>query len=227
METGLAPAVVVSLVAWGTIVGVDLVSAPQGLLSRPLVAAAVSGWLLGDVAAGLQVGLVLECFALDVLPVGAAKYPDYGPGAVGATLFAAGRKGLGALGVATGIGLAMALIGGWSLLWIRHANTRAVRRRAAALAAGDRSAILGLQRAGLLRDIARSAGLTLLALGLALAARRLTPGEDARMELVGVAAIGAALAAVTAGAIRSAGRGPRLAWLGAGALIGLLWVAVG
>lgn len=227
METGLAPAVVVSLVAWGTIVGVDLVSAPQGLLSRPLVAAAVSGWLLGDVAAGLQVGLVLECFALDVLPVGAAKYPDYGPGAVGATLFAAGRTGLGALGVATGIGLAMALIGGWSLLWIRHANTRAVRRRAAALAAGDRSAILGLQRAGLLRDIARSAGLTLLALGLALAARRLTPGEDARMELVGVAAIGAALAAVTAGAIRSAGRGPRLAWLGAGALIGLLWVAVG
>jgi mannose/fructose/N-acetylgalactosamine-specific phosphotransferase system component IIC len=227
VETGLAPAVVVSLVAWGTIVGVDLVSAPQGLLSRPLVAAAVSGWLLGDVAAGLQVGLVLECFALDVLPVGAAKYPDYGPGAVGATLFAAGRTGLGALGVATGIGLAMALIGGWSLLWIRHANTRAVRRRAAALAAGDRSAILGLQRAGLLRDIARSAGLTLLALGLALAARRLTPGEDARMELVGVAAIGAALAAVTAGAIRSAGRGPRLAWLGAGALIGLLWVAVG
>lgn len=227
MDPGLAPAVVLSLVAWGTIVGVDLVSAPQGLLSRPLVAAAVSGWLLGDVAAGLQVGLVLECFALDVLPVGAAKYPDYGPGAVGATLFAAGRTGLGALGVATGIGLAMALIGGWSLLWIRHANTRAVQRRAAALAAGDRSAIVKLQRGGLLRDIARSAGLTLLALGLALAAARLAPGEDARMELVGVAAIGAALAAVTAGALRSAGRGPRLAWLGAGALIGLLWVAVG
>jgi mannose/fructose/N-acetylgalactosamine-specific phosphotransferase system component IIC len=227
VDPGLAPAVVLSLVAWGTIVGVDLVSAPQGLLSRPLVAAAVSGWLLGDVAAGLQVGLVLECFALDVLPVGAAKYPDYGPGAVGATLFAAGRTGLGALGVATGIGLAMALIGGWSLLWIRHANTRAVQRRAAALAAGDRSAIVKLQRGGLLRDIARSAGLTLLALGLALAAARLAPGEDARMELVGVAAIGAALAAVTAGALRSAGRGPRLAWLGAGALIGLLWVAVG
>ena len=93
VDLGLSPAVALSLVAWGTIVGVDLVSAPQGLLSRPLVAAAVTGWLLGDVAAGLQVGLVLECFALDVLPVGAAKYPDYGPGAVGATLYAAAREG--------------------------------------------------------------------------------------------------------------------------------------
>lgn len=227
MDFGLTSAIALSLVAWGTIVGVDLVSAPQGLLSRPLVAAAVTGWLLGDVAAGLQVGLVLECFALDVLPVGAAKYPDYGPGAVGATLYASGGKGLGVLGVATGIGLAMAVVGGWSLLWIRHANTRAVQRQAAALAAGDRSAIRGLQREGLLRDIARSAILTLLAIALAVAAARFTFPGDGRFELVGIAAIGAALAAVSTGAVRSAGRGLRLALLSAGALLGLLWVVLG
>jgi mannose/fructose/N-acetylgalactosamine-specific phosphotransferase system component IIC len=214
-------------VVWGTIVGVDLVTAPQGLFSRPLVAAGVSGWLLGDVAAGLQVGLVLECFALDVLPVGAAKYPDYGPGAIGATLYAAGRTGLGVLGVATGIGLAMAVVGGWSLLWIRHVNTRAVHRQAAALAAGDRAAIRRLQRAGLLRDIGRSAGLTVLAMTLALASTRFALPGGARADLAGIAAVGAALAAVSSGAIRSAGRGPRLAWLSAGALLGLLWVGLG
>jgi mannose/fructose/N-acetylgalactosamine-specific phosphotransferase system component IIC len=227
VESGLAPAIAISLVAWGTIVGVDLVSAPQGLLSRPLVAAAVSGWLLGDVAAGLRVGLVLECFALDVLPVGAAKYPDYGPGAVGATVYLAGRTGLAALGMATGIGLAMAVMGGWSLLWIRHANTRAVQRRAAALAAGERSAIRQLQRAGLLRDVTRSAGLTIVAIGLALASSRYPLPAGPHADLIGIAAIGTALAAVMAGAIRSAGRGLRLAWLGAGALLGLLWVVAG
>ncbi len=131
------------------------------------------------------------------------------------------------LGVATGIGLAMAVVGGWSLLWIRHANTRAVQRQAAALAAGDRSAIRGLQREGLLRDIARSAILTLLAIALAVAAARFTFPGDGRFELVGIAAIGAALAAVSTGALRSAGRGLRLAWLSAGALLGLLWVVLG
>ena len=227
MNLLLAPGLALALVAWGTIVGVDLVSAPQGLLSRPLVAAAVSGWLLGDVAAGLQVGLVLECFALDVLPVGAAEYPDYGPAAVGATLYAAGRTGLGGLGVATGIGLAMAVVGGWSLLWIRHANTRAVHRQAVALAAGDRTAIRRLQRAGLLRDIGRSAGLTVLAMAVALASAQIGLPVGPRADLVGIAAIGAALSAVATGAVRSAGRGPRLAWLGAGALLGLLWVGLG
>ena len=71
-DFGLTSAVALSLVVWGTIVGVDLVSFPQGLLNRPLVAAAVTGWLLGDLEAGLQVGLLLECFALDVIPIGAA-----------------------------------------------------------------------------------------------------------------------------------------------------------
>jgi len=227
VDLAISPAVALSLVAWGTIVGVDLVSGPQGLLSRPLVAAAVSGWLLGDVAAGLQVGLVLECFALDVLPVGAARYPDYGPGAVGATLYASGGTGLGVLGVAAGIGLVMAVVGGWSLVWIRHANTRAVQRQAAALAAGDRLAIRTLQRGGLLRDIARSAILTLLAVGLAVAAGRFSFPAGGPFKLAGIAAIGAALAAVSAGAIRSAGRGVRLAWLSAGALLGLLWVVLG
>ncbi|MGE5091451.1 MAG: PTS sugar transporter subunit IIC, partial [Bacillota bacterium] len=66
------------LLLWGIITGVDLVSVPQAMLSRPLVAATVAGAILGDVEAGLRVGVVLELFALDVLPVGAVRYPDYG-----------------------------------------------------------------------------------------------------------------------------------------------------
>ena len=61
----------------GVLVGLDLVSVPQAMTSRPLVAAR---WRarLGDPAAGLRLGAVLELFALETLPVGAARYPDWG-----------------------------------------------------------------------------------------------------------------------------------------------------
>jgi mannose/fructose/N-acetylgalactosamine-specific phosphotransferase system component IIC len=55
------------LVLWGAVVGLDLVSVPQAMLSRPLVAGTVAGWLAGDLEAGLRVGVLLELFALDVL----------------------------------------------------------------------------------------------------------------------------------------------------------------
>nr|MBA2626511.1 PTS sugar transporter subunit IIC [Gemmatimonadales bacterium] len=75
---GASIASIVLLLAWATICGVDLVSMPQVMLSRPLVAASVAGWIVGDLEAGLRVGALLEMFALDVLPVGAVRYPDYG-----------------------------------------------------------------------------------------------------------------------------------------------------
>ncbi|MBA3761296.1 MAG: PTS sugar transporter subunit IIC, partial [Gemmatimonadales bacterium] len=78
----LSSQVVLSLLVWGTLVGLDLVSVPQAMISRPLVAGTVAGWLVGDVEAGLRIGVVFELFALDVLPVGAVRYPDYGPATV-------------------------------------------------------------------------------------------------------------------------------------------------
>jgi PTS system mannose-specific IIC component len=134
--TGAESITILLLLAWGTVAGVDLVSLPQAMLSRPLVAAAVAGALLGDVGAGLRVGAVLELFALDVLPVGAVRYPDYGAAAVGATAVAAGSPWELGLGVAVGIGLLVSAVGGWSLLALRRLTAEAVGRRAAALGWG-------------------------------------------------------------------------------------------
>src|SRR4029453_5977864 len=61
------------LLAWGTAVGVDLVSWPQAMISRPLIAGAVTAALLGDLGGGLRVALVMELFALDVLPCAAPR----------------------------------------------------------------------------------------------------------------------------------------------------------
>ncbi len=210
------------LVGWGTLVALDLVSVPQAMIARPIVAGAVAGWICGDLDAGLRVGLLFELFALDVLPVGAVRYPDYGPATVVATALAAGAPWQFALGLSAALGLVLAVLGGLSLQLVRRLNARAIQHRAAALAAGESPAIRRLQYGGLLRDALRGALLTSLGLLAAWVV-------DARVRLDGstalgltLVAVGCALSAAGGGALRSAGRGARLRWLAAGAVVGLV-----
>ncbi len=51
------------------LVGLDVVSVPQAMISRPIVGAVVGGALLGEPLAGLVCGVALECLALESLPV--------------------------------------------------------------------------------------------------------------------------------------------------------------
>jgi hypothetical protein len=46
------------LLGWGTLVGLDLVSVPQAMIARPLVAGTVAGWIASDTEGGLRGGLV-------------------------------------------------------------------------------------------------------------------------------------------------------------------------
>lgn len=217
----LPPAMLLGLTAWGTFAGLDLVNLLQGLFSRPLIAGAGAGLLLNDPEAGLRVGLLLELFALDVLPVGAARYPDYGPGVVAAVVLVSGTAWSQSLGLATLFALAWAALGGWSLQWLRQANGRGLARNAAGLAAGDAGTFARLQREGLFGDLVRSLLLTTVGLAVALLLRGHLVLTD-RFEPVSAVAIGAGVAAAAGGAIRSAGRGARLRWLVAGVVVGLL-----
>src|SRR3954447_16422801 len=73
----------------GGLLGLDVVSFPQAMISRPLVAATLAGALVGDATSGLLIGATLELIALETLPFGAAKYPEWGSAAtVGGALFA-------------------------------------------------------------------------------------------------------------------------------------------
>jgi len=56
--------------------GLDRTAAFQIMISRPIVAAPLVAWLLGDVAVGLEIGLMVELLWLARLPVGAAIPPD-------------------------------------------------------------------------------------------------------------------------------------------------------
>ena len=218
--TAISPHVIVSLLLWGSLVGLDLVSVPQAMISRPLVAGTVAGWLAGDMEAGLRVGVLFELFALDVLPVGAVRYPDYGPATVAAVALSAGAPWEMSLGLSAALGLVLAVLGGWSLQVVRRWNARAIQRRAAALAAGESSAIRWLQYGALLRDAVRGLALTLLGLILASAitdSLRLDRETAVALTLV---AVGSALSAAASGAFRSSGRGVRLKWLIGGMVVG-------
>ena len=130
------------LLLWGTIVGLDVVTAPQSMVCRPLVAGGITGLLAGlfqpelfqvsPVMTGLTVGAVLELCALDVLPVGASRYPDYGPATVAATYAALGWRPEVGLGASVAVGLVIAVLGGWAMQVVRRANAAAIQRRSGA-----------------------------------------------------------------------------------------------
>lgn len=150
----------------GAVCGLDVVSFPQAMVSRPLVAATLAGWLAGDAAAGLLIGATLELFALETLPFGASRYPEWGSAAVvGGTLFAS-HTGSSSAAMVVGVlgALATASVGGWSMVVIRRLNARWARRSRPGLDAGSRGTVNGLQMAGLTADFLRGGLLTLMAL---------------------------------------------------------------
>jgi mannose/fructose/N-acetylgalactosamine-specific phosphotransferase system component IIC len=187
----------------GAICGLDVVSFPQAMISRPLVAATAGGALAGSAEAGLLVGAALELIALETLPFGASRYPEWGSAAVVAGALAAtapaGRPGT--LSVAILAALATAWVGGWTMIMLRRWNAVRARRHQADLNRGSASTVVGLQLSGLATDGLRGAVLTLVALAVfrpvaALAVSRWTlDGRETRAVVVGVAASVAGAAA--------------------------------
>ena len=218
----MSPELLLGLLVWGTFVGLDLVSVPQMMIARPLVAGPIAGAMLGDVWTGLSLGVLFELFQYEVMPVGAVRYPEYGPATVVAVSAAHAAAGTLGLGLGALVGLISGMAGGMSLHAVRRLNARAVRRATPALEAGDAHVLVRLHTAAILRDAARAALVTALGLGLALLARTYLAGTISvrGVLLLDVAAVGGAVAAGTAGTLRLVGRGPDLRWFVAGVVSG-------
>jgi PTS system mannose-specific IIC component len=216
--------ILIALLVWGTLVGIDLVSLPQMMIARPLVAGTVAGAMLGDIPTGLKLGVIFELLQYDILPVGAVRYPEYGPATVAAVATAHASAGVLGLGLGALVGLVTGLIGGITINQLRRVNSRIVHAAAAVLESGDPTALVRVHVGGLLRDALRAALVTATGLFLAWLARPLLGGAltNRGSTLLAVAAIASALAAGAAGTLRLVGRGPTLAWFAAGLGGGLL-----
>lgn len=201
MPPALADLLPVALL--GGVLGLDVVSFPQAMLSRPVVAATVAGAFAGDPLRGLLLGVTLELFALETLPFGASRYPEWGSASVvGGALFATGAQAApGAFAVAVLATLAMAWLGGISMVWLRRLNAHFARERLPALDSGSGRTVVGLQLYGMTADLVRGTlltGLGLLVWGTASASllvRWDRADAGARAMAVGLAAMVATAAA--------------------------------
>ena len=153
----------------GGVVGMDVVTFPQAMISRPIVAASLGGAMAGNPLLGLLAGATLELIALETLPVGASRYPEWGSASVvGGALFA--DRGAdpalaaAALVLAVLAGVATAWIGGWTMYQLRRLNAYWVHRSSERVQAGDRGAVMSLQLRGLTADLVRGMLLTVVAL---------------------------------------------------------------
>jgi PTS system mannose-specific IIC component len=78
-----------SIAAFASLVaGLDRTAFLQIMVSRPIVAAPLTGWLLDDMQTGLYIGAFLELLWLGRIPVGASIPPDDTQVAVGSTCLA-------------------------------------------------------------------------------------------------------------------------------------------
>ncbi len=72
------------------ICGLDRTAILQVMISRPIVAAPLVAWLLGEPMVGLQIGMMVELLWLARLPVGAAIPPDDTQVAIASSVLAIG-----------------------------------------------------------------------------------------------------------------------------------------
>src|SRR5437588_9109660 len=114
----------IPLALLGGVLGLDVVSFPQAMISRPLVAATLAGALIGQSPSGLLVGATLELIALETLPFGASRYPEWGSASVvGGAIFATyPAHPAGAMTLAVLAALTTTWVGGWTMVKLRQLN---------------------------------------------------------------------------------------------------------
>jgi mannose/fructose/N-acetylgalactosamine-specific phosphotransferase system component IIC len=160
----LAEALPIALL--GALLGLDVVSFPQAMISRPIVAATAAGAFIGHSEAGLLIGVVLEMIALDTLPFGASRYPEWGSaGVVGGALFAAQPDAMpGALPASLLAALLTASISGWSMVVLRRLIAWRLERTRDRIEEGSRDALLSLHLSGMSMDLLRGGLVTITAM---------------------------------------------------------------
>jgi mannose/fructose/N-acetylgalactosamine-specific phosphotransferase system component IIC len=216
----------------GALLSLDRRASVQAMLSHPVVASALVGWLLGDLATGLGVGVLLGLLWSGALPVGGVVPPDETLGAVAGTAVAilgaraAGADVMAASAAGFIAGVPAALAGRRLELALRRYNGELGRRVEKQVRDGD---LRSVERATLLALGAAFAGafvtyLLLIAAGVPLARHVVLhwPGATPLLAVASFPVPFAGLGAVIAGAGFRMG----LAWATLGFAIGILLAEV-
>lgn len=149
----------------GGLLGLDGTSVGQFMVSRPLVAGAVAGWILGEPTTGLLVGAILELYLLVSFPSGGARFPEGATGTVVAVAAVTAVDAPGALPMGVAVGLLWGQVGGFSITLLRKLNARMVPEPTAPGAAKP-GAVTRSHLGAIGLDFARATLVTALGAGL-------------------------------------------------------------
>jgi PTS system mannose-specific IIC component len=157
----------------GGLLALDATSVGQFMLSRPMVAATLAGWIVASPAEGFVVGALLEIYLLVSFPVGGSRFPEGGPAAVVAAAVAAASEAPGALALGLGLGLVWGQVGGFSVTALRMINARLAPDPARAPV--TRGSVVGGHLAAVTLDFLRGYVVTAAGLVVGAALVRLAP----------------------------------------------------
>lgn len=209
------------LSALGGLLGLDTTGVGQFMVSRPLVAGLLTGWLLGDPSLGLMVGVVLELYLLVSFPSGGARFPEGSTATVVAVSCAVPFDVADAVPLAVAVGLVWGQISGSTVTYLRHVNSMLVPEQ------GDREPsarwVTGAHVAAITLDFLRASLVTVsgifvgrLVVGAVIAAWPLPEASSTGLLLVG-GAVSVGILVHDLGGIRRRG-----GWLFAGIALGLV-----
>ncbi len=158
---------VLALVLIGAFCSLDTVSVGQTMVSRPIVSATLGGAALGRPSEGLIVGAVMELFALETMPFGASRYPEWGAAGVTAgASYVVGGPVPGSLAFAVLLGLAVAGLGSLSMVWHRKIVARIAGTMRDEIALGSGHAVARLHVTGIASDLVRGLAVTIVGAAL-------------------------------------------------------------
>ena len=231
--TALLDLRIVALAGFGSLISLDRRAAVQAMLAHPVVAAALAGWALGDLAVGLLVGVLLGLLWSGAIPVGGVVPPDETIGAVVATGVAVlGARATGAELLPSAmcgflIGVPAAMLGRRLELVLRRYNGELAMRADKSIAAGDLRVVERVMIQALLLAVAGAflVQLVLLGAGIALAGWALERFPELTAWLAFAAfpvPLAGAGAVITGGGFRVG-----LAWATMGFVVGLLVTGMG
>ncbi len=152
----------------GGFITLDETAFLQVMASRPIVVGPLVGWLIGDLESGLLLGSILELIYLDVLPAGAAHFPDSGLAAVvGTGVLELSEKYYmkiypGTWLVVIMIAILTAYLGGHSITFLRRRNAYLLKKVEGHLAQGRLWAVAVFQGIGLIFSFIRGWTMTLV-----------------------------------------------------------------
>src|SRR5215207_8860999 len=135
----------------GGTLALDSVSVAQIMVSRPIVAATLTGLVFGLPGHGLIIGAILEMLAMETMPFGASRYLEWSAGSIVAAMVVVTQASISppVLLIALICGLSTSWLAGTSMVVLRKINVKLVSRRSVALDKGEPSALVELQVYGI------------------------------------------------------------------------------